>query len=221
MQIERIHGKGSGSRWVKSWGPLASLVGLRTEAWHSVFPAPPSVSLTPSPGHFISVPWNSLALMEMKASLVELPIGAALREGHVAHGDQEHCGSCGEHGGVLKSPLSKRKLVTSFPQSHPGPLNVRASLSFRGVVSFLFHRGPDTPQNGAATPVSASSTSARTSEGHIQTEDPGRAGAPTTPSRAWPPKGKVTPTRDLCGQLCACAEAAHSNPNSPEARASP
>lgn len=120
-----------------------------------------------------------------------------------------------------ESPLSKRKLVTSFPQSHPGALNVRAILSFRGVVSFLFHRGPDTPQNGAATPMSASSTSGRTSEGHIQTEDPGRGGAPTTPSRAWPPNGKVTPTRDVCGQLCACAEAAHSNPNSPEACASP
>ena len=36
---------------------------------------------------------------------------------------------------------------------------VRAILSLRGVVSILFHRGPDTPQNGAATPMPAPSTS--------------------------------------------------------------
>ena len=45
----------------------------------------------------------------------------------------------------------------------------------------------------------------RTTEDHIQAEDPG------TPSRAWPPNVKVTPTRDVCGQLHACAEATHSN----------
>ena len=101
---------------------FSGVPGLHTEAWHSLFPAPP-VSLTPSPGHFISVLWNSPALVEMKASLAELPIAAALREGHAVHGDQEHCGSSGEeHRGALKSPLSKHRLVASFPQSLPGAL---------------------------------------------------------------------------------------------------
>lgn len=59
--------------------------------------------------------------MEMKASLVELPIGAALREGHVAHGDQEHCGSCGEHGGVLKALCRNANSLPRFLSLTPEP----------------------------------------------------------------------------------------------------
>lgn len=185
---------------------FSGVPGLCTEAWHSLFPAPPPVSQTPQP-------W----LLHICPVVFSCPHGDESQPGGAADSSHPEGRTCGprrpgalwlQRGGAQRRPEKPFvETQTCCLISSVSPWSLVSEQSFLlGERSASYSTEALTPHRMGLPPPCLHLQLAqrgRSSEDHIWAEDPGRDGAPHFSSDPY--KGRVWAT------LC-CAEASHSNP---------